>query len=459
MKNFMKNSLAIICCGLALTFTACNDDDGTDPTPNSVAGYIYTTTNGQGENQVVRFERMNDGSLQNETVYPTGSLGGANISVGGDAFGDYDSQDAVQIIGDYLLTINSGGNTVSVFNLDRTNGNLSLLSNTNSGGTRPVSLAVTPVAGSSSEFWVVVGNQWNNPNVQKSGADLVRFPNDAFHMMDLTLPDATDQERNIQLFRFNTSNGSLSSVSQLDNYVRDNGGPVDVVFSDDGTKLAVSLWGIAHFLTPDPLLAEQHPSRVYIYDFNNGTVSNGRFFEEEGIAGTIGINWAPGNNSIVYASNFNVTVAKTANSLTVLSDNGSNVTKAANFATGDANDLDEACWTAVSPNGDRLYVSSFTGNLITPFSLDGSGNVSGALPFEKRKDIAPSPDSKDLYITSDNRFMYQLGAFQSYSMNIYNITGGGLDYRSQIILQETQASSGQQPGAYNFLGLTGFDLQ
>jgi len=460
MKNLIRNSLAILCCGLALTFISCSDDDdvvddGSDP---EVAGYIYTTTNGEGENQVIRFERMDDGSLRNETAFPTGSNGGANISAGGNAFGDYDSQGAVQIIGNYLLTVNSGGNTVSVFSLDRTNGDLTRVANTNSGGTRPVSITSTPVSGSTTEFWVVVGNQWNNPNVQASGADLRRFPNDAFHMMDLTQPDATDQERNIQLFRFDSSNGVMTSVSQLDNYVRENGGPVNVTFSEDGSKLAVSLWGIAHFGTDSPSLDEQHPSRVYVYDFNNGTASNGRFFQEEGIAGTIGIDWAPGSNSLLYSTNFNTTIAKTANSLTVLADTGSSVTKSANFATSTTADLDEACWTAISPSGDRLYVASFAANVITPFTLDGSGNVTSTLPVEERGGNAPPADSKDVWVSPDNQYLYHLGAFQSFSMNIFDITANGVDYREQVVLQTTQSGIGQ-PGQFNFLGLTGFDLQ
>ncbi|WP_432412757.1 hypothetical protein [Rasiella sp. SM2506] len=461
MKNLTRSSFAILCCVAAITFTSCSNDDdditdGGDSDP-VVAGYIYTTTNGQGENQVIRFERMDDGSLRNETAFPTGSNGGANISVGGDAFGDYDSQGAIRIIGDYFLTVNSGGNTVSVFSLDKTNGNLTRVANTNSGGTRPVSITSTPVSGSTTEFWVVVGNQWNNPNVQGSGADLRRFPNDAFHMMDLTQPDATDQERNIQLFRFNTTNGSLTSVSQLDNYVRENGGPVNVTFSEDGSKLAVSLWGVAHFGTDSPSLEEQRPSRVYVYDFNNGTASNGRFFQEEGIAGTIGIDWARGSNSLLYSTNFNTTIAKTNNSLTVLLDNGSSVTKSGNFATSTADDLDEACWTAVSPSGDRLYVASFGSNVITPFALGASGNVTSTLPVEAREGNAPPADSKDVWVTPNNQYLYHLGAFQSFSMNIFDITQSGVDYREQIVLQTTQSGLGQ-PGAFNFLGLTGFDL-
>lgn len=461
----MKKLFFMLFCGIALSFASCsNDDDGggenpgpPQPSENAVAGYLYTTTNGQGTNQVVSFARHEDGSLSDETVYSTNSMGGSNVDAGGDAHGDYDFEGSVKIIGDYLLNVNAGGNDISVFSLDRTNGELTFVSNTTSGGTRPVSLTSTPVSGSPDQYWVVVGNQWNNPNVQKDPPNIQRFPNDAFFMQDLTQPDASDAERNIQLFRFDATNGSLTSQSQLDTYNRDNGGPTTVLFTKDGSKLAVATWGIAHFGAEMPLLTEQHPSRVYIYDFNNGTVSNKRFFEEEGIAGTIGMDWAPNNNNRLYASNFNTTVAKTNNSLTVLTDDGSTVTKTDNSTTGAEDDLDEACWTTLSPSGDRLFVASFTGNVITPFSLDGSGNVTGKQAFEVRGGNAPAAYSKELYITSDGKYLYNTGAFQSFSINIFDVNPGGVNYRNQVVLQTTESSVGQ-PGAFDFMGLTGFDL-
>ncbi len=452
--------LLMLFCGIAFTFTSCHDDDPYVPPiipTNTVAGYLYTTINGEGTNQVVRFTRMTDGSLENETTFSTNSLGGANLAAGGDAHGDFDFQGSIKIIGNYLLNVNAGGNTVTVFSLDRTNGNLTFVGNVDSGGMRPVSITCTPVAGSSTDYWLVVGNQWNNPNVQKDVPNVQRFPDDAFHMMDLTQPDPTDAVRNIALFRFNSSNGTMTPLGLLATYVRENGGPSQALFSADGTKLAVSTWGIAHFGTSSPSLDEQHPSRVYMYDFANGIVSNPRYFEESGIAGTIGISWAPNNNNLLYATNFNTTVAKTDNSLTILSDSGSALTKTGNYTTGNEADLDEACWTAISPMGDRLYVASFTGNVITPYSIGSGGNITGKLPFEPRGGFAPDGDSKDLYITADNKYIYNTGALQSFSINLFEITGTGVRYKSQFTLQTTQASVGTL-GKYDFMGLAGFDL-
>lgn len=450
--SFQLTSLAL--CSL-IVFASCKKNDHV-PNSNNILGYIYTTTNGEGMNHVVKFSRYANGSLSNETAYPTNSNGGANVSAGGDAHGDFDAQGAIQIIGNYLLNVNAGGNQVSVFSLDRSSGNLTFKSNTSSGGTRPVSIAYTKKAGSSDEYWVVVGNQWNNPNVQKDGKNIERYPNNAFHNQDLTLADATDNERNIQLFSFNSASGTLNSIKQLDQYVRENGGPTTVSFSDDGTKLAVSTWGISHFSTMNTSLDEQHPSRVYLYDFANGDISNRRYFEEEGIAGTIGFSWAKSSNARLYVSNFNLIPAKSDNSLTILADDGSSVTKSANYEVTTASGINEACWTALNPDGNKLYVASFATNLISTFSLSGS-SVS-LTSSEARSGLAPAGDSKDIYITPDNKYLYNLGAFQSYSINRFNITGNSVNYKSQTFLA-TAASGAGTPGKYNFLGLTGFDIK
>ncbi len=379
----------ILCSIVTLTASSngSSDNQANDPT---LAGFIYTTTNGESINQVLKLDRFSDGTLGNEIAYSTNSKGGANTSAGGGARGDFDSQGAVQIIGDYLLNVNAGGNTVSIFSIEKPTGELILKGNVNSGGTRPTSITYTPKSGSSTEYWVVVGNQWNNPNVQKDGTNIERYPNDAWHMQDLTQADATDDERNITLFSFDASNGTLTEDLQLDTYVRENGGPTTVAFSDDGTKLAVSTWGIAHFSTELTSTDEQHPSRVYVYDFSSGVISEERWFEEEGIAGSIGMNWASRSNSTLHVSNFNLISTKRNNSLTNLSDSGSAVTKIANFNTVASDDIDEACWTLLSPSGNILYVSSFGANAITSFAMDGAEVVSSTGNFETRADVSPA---------------------------------------------------------------------
>lgn len=453
MKKQLLRLTTLTLCSI-LIFAGCKKNN--DFNNRKALGYLYTTTNGEGMNQVVKFSRYADGSLSDETAFATNSKGGANVSAGGDAHGDFDAQGAIQIIDNFLLNVNAGGNTVSVFSLDRITGELAFKNNTPSGGTRPVSIAYTKKGGSANDYWVVVGNQWNNPNVQKDGKNIERYPNNAFYEQDLKLPDATDNERNIQLFSFNAATGALTSEKQLDKYVRENGGPTTVSFSEDGTKLAVSTWGIAHFSTENTSLSEQHPSRVYVYSFSNGNISNRRFFEEAGISGTIGFSWAKASNNRLFVSNFNLIPTKRDNSVTVLTDNSTTVAKSGNYSVTTASGINEACWTALNSTGDKLYVASFATNLISTFDATSSGLSFSS--YEARGGTAPGGDSKDVYVTPDDRYLYNLGAFQSFSINGFTITGNSVNYKSQTFLATTASGAGT-PEKYNFLGLMGFDVK
>lgn len=424
-----------------------------------IVGYLYTTTNGEGTNLVVRLARYDDGTVGDEKTFSTRVKGGANHLA--PALGDYDAQGQTQIVGNYLLTADIGANMVSVFRIDRPTGNLTFVANVSSHGKKPVSITATPVGGQAGKYWVAVGNQWDQPTVLYEGAKLQRLPSDEFLKGDLSKPDPSDKDRSIVLFQLDEAAGALTYVRTLDAYPRENGGASQISFSPDGKKLAVSTWGIPHFLTSNPLLREIHPSRVYVYDFDNGAVSNRRFFEEPGISGSVGLEWGPGTRTL-YVSNFAIINAKGNNGLTVLRDGPGKLTKAANFATGVTapKDIDEACWTVLSPKKDMLYVASYVTNVITPFKLNPeTGEVIKRLPLVSRgTGFAPESDSKDVTISSDGRHMYWLGSFSSYSVNLYDIAPDGTPvYKGQYTLEATKAAVGKA-GVYDLGGIAQYDL-
>src|SRR5512147_169472 len=66
-------------------------------TGKTIVGYLYTTTNGEGINQVIRLARYADGSLGDERTYSTWVRGGSNHTA--PAMGDYDAQGQTQIVG------------------------------------------------------------------------------------------------------------------------------------------------------------------------------------------------------------------------------------------------------------------------------------------------------------------------------------------------------------------------
>ena len=112
----------------------------------------------------------------------------------------------------------------------------------------------------------------------------------------------------------------------------------------------------------------------------------------------------------------------------------------------------------MNPDGDKLYVSSFGANAISIFDIGSDGLVTSTSPVVlKRSDFAPAGDTKDMFITSNNSFMYNIGAFQSFSINRFDSSSSGGEYVSQTTYETTKVSVGT-PGVYNFLGLIGYDL-
>jgi hypothetical protein len=54
-----------------------------------VVGFLYTTTNGEGINEVVRLARYDDGTVGDEKTYSTHVRGASNHTA--PAMGDYDA--------------------------------------------------------------------------------------------------------------------------------------------------------------------------------------------------------------------------------------------------------------------------------------------------------------------------------------------------------------------------------
>ena len=89
--------------------------------------------------------------------------------------------------------------------------------------------------------------------------------------------------------------------------------------------------------------------------------------------------------------------------------------------------------------------------------MNSSGNITSQASVATRGGNAPPGDTKDMYITLGDNNIYVLGAFQSFSINRFDISGSVSNYESQYVLKTTSASVGSA-GTYNFLGLIGYDL-
>ncbi|MEJ7740823.1 MAG: hypothetical protein WKF97_25680 [Chitinophagaceae bacterium] len=440
MKKLLSLSL------VSMLFFSCKPDLPDHKQDDKYTGFLYTSTNSTDGNAIIALGRNQDGTVKElkGSPYATGSKGDA-------AEGDFDTQWALRIVGDYLLAVNAGANpvnsTISVFKINKENGKLTqvdqnpatpAMDNMNSYGVRAASIASKTIGGMT---WVVVGNQFANPNYQGS-------PAVAFGTVMST------PARNLAVFTFNQATGELSYKSIGATYMDGNrGGPTTVEFNSTGTKIAVSTWGVPHFATPDADLSLQKPGRLYLYDFAAGSLTQTGMFEEEGISGNIGLSWSP-NDQHIYLSNFNLHSSKEANSVTVhLATTG---VKIQNAATAGRND--EGCWTWVSIDKRKLYVASFGENVISAFSILSNNYLEKSLEpnFFKRRGELPEADTKDMHETTDG-YLYVAGSFQSHTITTFKTSMSGMLSEVANSPYYIPTSKGKSKDQHAYLGLTGFD--
>ena len=105
--------------------------------PSEAVGGVFVSTNGAAGNAVVAFARAADGTLTPRGSFPTGANGA------GGTLDPLASQSAVVLSGDAhrLYVVNAGSSSITTFAV--AGGDLVWLANVPSGGTKPVSLAVS----------------------------------------------------------------------------------------------------------------------------------------------------------------------------------------------------------------------------------------------------------------------------------------------------------------------------
>lgn len=424
--------------------SSCKKDEG-GSSDDGYKGYVYTSNNATSGNSIVMLGRKSDGTVTELPGSPmaTGGTGDA-------AADDFDHDNGLRIIGDYLLAVNAGSNpvngSITVFKMNRTNGSLTqidqnpstpAMDNMDSHGERPVSIAAKTIGGAT---WIAVGNQHSNPNYQKSPpekhGDVVSTPN-----------------RNVAVFSMDAATGILTFKNIGATYMDGtNGGPTNVDFNEDGSKIAVSTWGVAHFLTPEPDLTLQKPGRLYIYSFSGGAMSQTGMYEEVGVSGNIGFSWSP-NGKYIYLTNFNLHSSKEDYSVTV--HNSTDATLVQHFPTGMRND--ENCWTWISNDKTKLFTAAFTENVISVFDIGGDGKLSVSLtPNYFPRSGVPEEDTKDMYQSSDG-YLYVSGAFQSHTITTFKVAGNGALTESSGSPYHVPSSAGKSKLEHAYIGLTGFD--
>ena len=460
LANFAKAALAALLFATGVFAYAAENQS-----------HLYTSTNDPGGNIVVVM-KVGNGGIEQTNAYRTRGVGDADD-------GDFDSQSAMRIIGDYLLVVNAGDargesgirdghGSVSVFRvmsggakLDRVDQDASTddVQNIDSGGIRPVSIDYLHSDGAT---WILVANQHSNPLclTPKDGGDVNDCTNQYGKQIGQSL--ANSDQRNVRVFKL--SDGVLTPASGGVTFNSGlHGGPAQVAFSPDGRHIAVGLWGIPHLAAlANP--AYQSASRVYLYDANISSTGiafeNPRFYEETGVSGTIGFSWGLGSDYI-YATNFNVAEEKSEHSITALG-----VADAAAFSSGGGKASgtgelpghgEEACWSWMSSDGKLLYAASFSQNSLSVFDVAGA-HLTHRTSVLRRGTAAP--DTKDIFVTADNQYAYVSGAYNTHTMTVFDVLAGGGVLERQHSPYPVRSS---HPGGRNvsntkhaYLGLIGY---
>ena len=462
-KTFFLNIAILFCLGIVISCIKVGEESGTK------TYFLYTSLNGYGANKVICFQVTAEGKISNQKAFNTQGLGDADTTRYPPTKGDFSSQGGLLIIHDKLLVVNPGSNDISIFNMNKTNGDLSFIDKFSSYGRRPVSLSATQATynfktnttiTTNNFYHVLVANQFDYPLIYDTGINKVYFPNqDYYQNLNFIEP-----HRNVTLFLLNSQTGILEFEKTIETYPNSDGGINQVAFNRSGTKFAISTHGIPH-VTDDVKyisLEDQIPSKVIVYDFSQNSSSpnpayNKQVFSETGVSNTVAFDWSV-NNDFIYATNGNLTVEKNDYSIVSLQVNPI-LKKVQNFSTADAYDAD-ACWVYVDPIFNLTFVASpgvdavsvFKNNTqgyLTAFNLpNGKGTYFITLPGE-------TEDNTELYTIGN--YLFTLKSFLDFKVVSFKINNDGTI--TQIDEQPVIETPIKSEGAYNFLGLKGFQKE
>ncbi|MBV9245178.1 MAG: beta-propeller fold lactonase family protein [Methylobacteriaceae bacterium] len=314
-------------------------------------GHAYTLSNDLQSNAVIVLDRLADGTLAKRATAPV-ATGGKGVA------GVFDAQGAVRIDQRRLFAVNPGSDSIAVFDIG-TSGELKAVAGSPfaSNGPTPLSIAVH-------RDLVYVANQG------LASANPAGVPN-------------------VTGFRLGRD-GRLSPIAGSTIEFPAGAGPADVEFNPQGTVLAVTS-------------AYQNDGAVRTFAVQrDGSLKEGRGSPHKpiGINGTVGFSWtADGRHLLV--SNFRgsaVTVYSVDQATAALTFEG----------VAYPNNQEAMCWTVLSPDGKTLYTSNFVSNSISAYSVAPGARLV-LLGTSPKKHGASSPDSKDLQISPDGRYLYVVG--------------------------------------------------
>jgi 6-phosphogluconolactonase len=351
----MKKKLAVT-AATSVFLTACGGDGNTNPSPVS---QLFAQTNDTA-NAVVHFVRNADGTLTAKASVQTGGRGtnGVNYFMGNTVAPDaLTSNNSVIVTPDKtrLFVANAGDNTVSTFSINAGTSDITLLAVSQTGGTRPTSLA---------------------------------YQNGLLYV--------THQQGAQELVAFRVGqDGKLTSIGQY-TVVQQDALPSQVSVSPDGKFVVVN----GFLKTVNPVA----PANMLLaFPINSdGTLGQSISSTSAGV-GPFGGRFGSGSLATTYV----VTEAAgdTASSYSIASTGAFTPLSGPVAVTGQA----APCWLAITPDNKFVYVSSGSGT-VSLFSLDANGKLAlatASTATEPAVLTTTSAFANDSWISSDGKFLYQ----------------------------------------------------
>ena len=334
-------------------------------------GMVYTLNNKADGNKVLVYRRAADGKLTFDAAYPTGGNGTG---------GGLGNQGAVILADDdeIVLAINAGSNSVS--SLKVTGNGLNLKSTVNSGGERPVSIAVH-------NDLVYVLNAGGNGNIS------------GFRLLN-----------NGKLYPIHNSTRPLSVAATT--------GPAQISFVLGGkvlvitekatntiTTYKVNEWGI-----PGAMHTRTSSSPTP-FGFANGRL--GIIFVSEAVGG------APGASVL---SSYRIRL------------NGEISLVDGSVGAGQS----AACWVVLTKNGKYAYATNTASNNLSTFDIN---SFSGDIDVREAISATTPAGPIDAALTNNSKFLYVLNSGGN-SISAFGVEGNGSLNSVQLVGGLPQGATG-----------------
>jgi 6-phosphogluconolactonase (cycloisomerase 2 family) len=325
-----------------------------------VVGHLYTLDNDGDSNAVVGLNRLADGTLSEMKGSPVATGGKGLVVPSG---GDLDSQGPLRIHGKHLLAVNPGSDSIAVFEIIP------------SGALKPVAGSPFPSGGSHPMSLAVHG-------------DIVYVANQAVPFANPTSPP------NITGFRLNKF-GGLTPIAGSTIEFPLGEGPAQVEFNPPGTVLAVTAGfqsdgSVRTFAVQRDGLLKEGPGSPF------------KASRASGLSGTVGFSWTADGRQIM-VTNFRGSAIRV---FAVEPKSGALTPQGEPYP----NHQRAMCWAVLAPDGKTLYVSNYVTNNVSVFSIAADGMlalIGNGAP--KRLSSSSVPDSKELQVSGDGKFLYLIG--------------------------------------------------